>query len=196
MKEIQNENGKMKSKKFQNGEIQDNELQSEEFQNDEIQGDEFQNEELQSEAIERGTEENCSGISKMQIEKIHNKANGTNDANEASESNVEKIRSRTTTKVVDRKRILLAAIILLIMLVATGIYAYFTSTKTATNVFTMGSIDIVLTEGNVWDTASENGVAPEGAQNIEPGQHITKAPNVQNVGKNPAYVYLKVYVPV
>ncbi|MBR2785960.1 MAG: Ig-like domain-containing protein, partial [Clostridia bacterium] len=46
------------------------------------------------------------------------------------------------------------------------------------------------------DTASENGVAPEGAQNIEPGQHITKAPNVQNVGKNPAYVYLKVYVPV
>ena len=93
MKEIQNENGEMKSK----------ELQNEEFQNGEIQG-----EELQSEAIERGTEENCSGISKMQIEKIHNKANkanGTNDANEASESNVEKIHSKTTTKVVDRKRL-------------------------------------------------------------------------------------------
>ncbi|MBR2787499.1 MAG: InlB B-repeat-containing protein [Clostridia bacterium] len=130
---------------------------------------------------------------KMNIQKLQYEAKETNITNE---SNPEQNYNKTTTKLVDRKKTLLAAIILLIMLIATGIYAYFTSTKTATNVFTIGSIDIVLTEGEVWDTASENGVAPESAQNIEPGQHITKAPNVENVGKNPAYVYLKVYVPV
>ncbi|MBR2786469.1 MAG: InlB B-repeat-containing protein, partial [Clostridia bacterium] len=89
---------------------------------------------------------------------------------------------------------ILAVIIALAL--TTGIFAYFTSTETATNVFTVGSVQINLTEGEVWDTASENGVAPESAQTIEPGQHITKAPNIENTGKNPAYVYLKVYVPV
>ena len=96
-----------------------------------------------------------------------------------------------------KKAIIIAIIaLLLIVAIATGINAYFTSTKTATNVFTIGNIEINLTEGNTWDAAVASGEAPENAQNIVPNQHIAKAPNVENIGANPAYVYLKVYVPV
>ncbi len=149
-------------------------------------------------------EENFNETSEMKMEKIEIEENQSETSEikidgfqeETFEKNTEENQSENTTKVVDRKKMILATIVLLILLITTGIYAYFTSTKTATNVFTIGSIEINLTEGDDWDTASENGEAPEGAQNIEPGQHITKAPNVENVGKNPAYVYLKVYVPV
>ena len=96
-----------------------------------------------------------------------------------------------------KKAIILSIIaLLLIVAIVTGINAYFTSTKTATNVFTIGNIQINLTEGDTWDAAVASGEAPASAQNIVPGQHIAKAPNVENIGANPAYVYLKVYVPV
>jgi hypothetical protein len=94
-----------------------------------------------------------------------------------------------------RKAILAIIAVLLIIAIITGIYPYFTSIKNAENVFTIGNIDINLTEGDAWDNVA-SGVAPDIAQNIQPGQAIDKAPVVQNVGANPAYVYLKVYVPV
>lgn len=97
-----------------------------------------------------------------------------------------------------KKRAIIILIIALLLIVAivTGINAYFTSVKTVTNVFTIGNIQINLTEGDIWDAAVASGEAPENAQNIVPNQHIAKAPNVENIGANPAYVYLKVYVPV
>lgn len=97
-----------------------------------------------------------------------------------------------------KKKTIVITIIALLLIVAiiTGINAYFTSTKTVTNVFTIGNIKINLTEGNTWDAAVASGEAPENAQNIVPDQHIEKAPNVENIGANPAYIYLKVYVPV
>ena len=65
-------------------------------------------------------------------------------------------------------------------------FAYFTSQDEATNAFTLGDIEIELTEDN-WD--EDNGV------NILPMQTIAKDPAVTNTGLNDAYIFLKVTVP-
>ena len=62
--------------------------------------------------------------------------------------------------------------------------AYFTDVETKTNVFTVGKIDIELSEPN-W-------VEPT---NILPEQEIVKDPQVTNVGINDAYVFMEVEVP-
>ncbi len=65
-------------------------------------------------------------------------------------------------------------------------FAYFTSQDEATNAFTLGDIEIDLTEEN-WD--EDNGV------NILPMQTIAKDPAVTNTGSNDAYIFLKVIIP-
>lgn len=85
------------------------------------------------------------------------------------------------------KKIFAIAIVAIILVgvLATGfVSAYFTDTETATNVFTIGKVDIELQEPN-W-------VEPSG---ITPEQEIVKDPRVKNVGINDAYVFLKVEVP-
>jgi predicted ribosomally synthesized peptide with SipW-like signal peptide len=76
-----------------------------------------------------------------------------------------------------------------------GILAYLTDTASASNKFTVGKVDINLLEPS-WSTtdANSNGT-PDSAENMTANQTISKDPEVQNVGKNPAYVYLKVTVP-
>lgn len=87
-------------------------------------------------------------------------------------------------------------IVAIIVFVIERILAYFTATKAVTNVFTIGNISIVLDEGTTWNEASANNSVPQLARNIAPEQEIEKSPNVINNGKNPAFIYLKVYVPV
>ena len=65
-------------------------------------------------------------------------------------------------------------------------FAYFTDSKDATNSFTLGDIEISLTEPS-WKEA--NGV------NILPLQTIAKDPTVKNTGDNDAYIFLKITVP-
>ena len=77
--------------------------------------------------------------------------------------------------------------IVIVLLITGGIYAYLTDTDQATNVFTQGSVKISLTESN-WD--------PTNAQDIRPGNIINKNPKITNIGKNSAYVYLKVEIPI
>ena len=67
-----------------------------------------------------------------------------------------------------------------------GIWAYLTDTESATNIFTVGKVDITLTEPR-WDE--------DNAKNITAKSKIAKDPTVKNVGANDAYVYLKVKVP-
>ena len=77
-----------------------------------------------------------------------------------------------------------------------GIFAYFTDTDTATNKFSIGKVDIDLVE-ETWDDAEDedsDGI-PDFAENIVPGATIEKDPKVENIGKNDAYIYLKVTVP-
>ena len=86
----------------------------------------------------------------------------------------------------DKKRTIIAAIVLLLVLIVGGAVAYFTDTDTKTNTFTIGSVDITLTEEN-WDATA--------AQDMMPGETVTKDPIVNNVGKNKAFVFMKVEVP-
>ncbi|MBO6195638.1 MAG: hypothetical protein J6O56_04815 [Bacilli bacterium] len=96
-----------------------------------------------------------------------------------------------------KKKTVLAAAILLFIFVIGGAIAYFTDTDQKTNTFTIGSVDITLTEDG-WDAltdANDNDI-PDAAEDMMPGESVTKDPLINNVStKNPAYVFAKVEVP-
>ena len=96
-----------------------------------------------------------------------------------------------------KKKTILAAAVLLLMLAVGGAIAYFTDTDQKTNTFTIGSVDITLTEDG-WDAledANDNDI-PDAAEDMMPGESVTKDPLINNVStKNPAYVFAKVEVP-
>lgn len=96
-----------------------------------------------------------------------------------------------------KKKTILAAVILLFMFVIGGAIAYFTDTDTKTNTFTIGSVDITLTEDG-WDALADTNSndIPDAAEDMMPGESVTKDPLINNVStKNPAYVFAKVEVP-
>ena len=86
----------------------------------------------------------------------------------------------------NKKRTIIAAIVLLLLFCIGGAVAYFTDTETATNTFTIGDVDIELKE-DAWNAAN--------AQDLMPGMTVAKDPTVNNVGPNPAYVFVKVDAP-
>jgi len=73
--------------------------------------------------------------------------------------------------------------------------AYFTDADTATNHFTVGKVDIDLTEDH-WDPSADNDHdnIPD-VQEVTPKQEYAKDPTITNTGKNKAYVFAKVKVP-
>ncbi|MDD6142533.1 MAG: TasA family protein, partial [bacterium] len=86
-----------------------------------------------------------------------------------------------------RKILTLAMALSMIAILAVGAtIAYFTDTDNATNTFTVGNVDITLTEPN-W-VASGSQDAPE----VYPGEALDKDPTVKNVGSNPCFVRIKV----
>ncbi len=96
-----------------------------------------------------------------------------------------------------KKKTLLAALVLLLVFVVGGAVAYFTDTDQKTNTFTIGNVDITLTEDG-WDalTDSNSNAIPDDAEDMMPGETVTKDPVINNVStKNPAYVFAKVEVP-
>ena len=90
-----------------------------------------------------------------------------------------------------KKKIL--ALCLVVALAATaivgGTLAYFTDRDNATNTFTVGNVDITLTEPNWQGSGSQD--APE----VYPGEALAKDPTVTNVGANPCFVRVKVQMP-
>lgn len=64
-----------------------------------------------------------------------------------------------------------------------GTLAYFTDTAEAENVFTVGNVDIELTEPN-WNA--------EEAVTVYPGESLDKDPTVENIGNNPCFVRVSV----
>lgn len=70
--------------------------------------------------------------------------------------------------------------------------AYFTDTKTATNTFTMGDVQIKLDETNVNDPKGDR--VTSNVYNVYPGAVVTKDPIVHNIGKNGAYIRATVNV--
>lgn len=67
-----------------------------------------------------------------------------------------------------------------------GTLAYFTDTEQADNVFTVGNVDIILTEPN-W-VAQGSADAPE----AYPGEALAKDPTITNDGANPCFVRISV----
>jgi len=92
---------------------------------------------------------------------------------------------------------IVAVLAIVAAIVIGGILAYLTdTTEVVQNKFTIGDVEITLTEPE-WSalTDSDTDGIPDAAEAITAGKNITKDPTVNNVGNNPAYVYVKVEVP-
>lgn len=92
---------------------------------------------------------------------------------------------------------LLIVMAMLVVLVVGSIGAYFTATDEASNSFTVGKIDVEITEPK-WSEladANENDI-PDVAECVLPNQQIEKDPTVKNTSEdNDAFVFVKVTVP-
>ncbi len=88
------------------------------------------------------------------------------------------------------KRNAIVSLLLVAALVITGALAYLTAKDNAENKFTVGNVNITLTEPK-WDKANPDGTL----ENIVAGQVITKDPTITNTGVNNAYVYFQVEIP-
>ena len=88
----------------------------------------------------------------------------------------------------------ITAIFLCVALVAIAIVgaslAYFTDSKSATNTFTMGNVQITLDETNV----NGQGRTDKNTYNTYPGAVVKKDPIVHNIGANAAYIRATVKV--
>lgn len=106
-----------------------------------------------------------------------------------------------------KKILVLSLVVSLVAITALGVtLAYFTATRTATNTFTMGNIDIMLREPT-WDgydfddattpalptnpAAGNEGLGFYVAKPLMPGDVAPKDPRVKNTGDHPAYILLE-----
>ena len=86
-----------------------------------------------------------------------------------------------------KKILALALVVVLAVTAVTGAtLAYYTDEDDATNTFTVGNVQIDLTEPN-WD-ANGSKDAPQ----VYPGEALAKDPTVTNNGANPCFVRIKV----
>ena len=87
-----------------------------------------------------------------------------------------------------KKKIIAVCLIVAMAAIAVvgGTLAWFTDDEVATNTFTVGNVDITLTEPNWTSTGSQD--APE----VYPGEPLAKDPIVTNDGANPCFVRIKV----
>ena len=83
-------------------------------------------------------------------------------------------------------KIFVFIILIVAILIISGILAVFLDEDSESNVFTVGTVKISLTETN-WAGDS---------QKIIPGDTISKNPVITNIGKNQAYVYMQVEIPI
>lgn len=80
---------------------------------------------------------------------------------------------------------MLVICMLAIALIGTTL-AYFTDTDEKENVFTVGNVDIILSEPQ-WDE-----VGKAEAEDVYPGEALAKDPTVKNNGANPCFVRIKI----
>lgn len=86
-----------------------------------------------------------------------------------------------------RKILALASAVCMVAILAIGgTLAYFTDKEEATNTFTVGNVDITLTEPN-WKVSGS-----QDASEVYPGEPLAKDPTVTNSGANPCFVRIKV----
>ncbi len=98
----------------------------------------------------------------------------------------------------NRKKTIIAAIVLALILLIGSLLAYFTDVDTATNKFTLGDeIDIEVVEDSGWTfDSNENKMTNSNAIGLHPGTSVTKEPSIKNKSTTtPAYVFAEVTVP-
>jgi len=83
-----------------------------------------------------------------------------------------------------RKKLIITAIILTLVLAIGGILAYFTDVQTKSNKFTMGNVDIQVDEGGFTDQTD-----------VKPGMEFVKSPKVINKGTTEVYAFIEVTIP-
>ena len=88
----------------------------------------------------------------------------------------------------NKKKIVTACLVVALLAVFAigGSLAYFTDTEEKDNTFTVGNVDIQLTEPNWVSSGSID--APE----VYPGEPLAKDPTVKNNGANPCFVRIQV----
>lgn len=87
-----------------------------------------------------------------------------------------------------RKRLIITAIVLVLILVIGGILAYFTDSETKTNKFKLGDVNIEVTEED-WPGEGDTPVG------IEPNMEVAKNPVIKNLGDGDIYAFAEVTVP-
>lgn len=86
-----------------------------------------------------------------------------------------------------KKIISIALVVAMIAIIAAGSFAYFTDTDDATNTFTVGKVDITLTEPKWVESGSED------ADTVYAGEPLAKDPTVTVAdNSNPCFVRVKV----
>lgn len=88
--------------------------------------------------------------------------------------------------------LVVTCIVLVAAMVIGGTLAYFTDSKTATNTFTMGNVNIKLDETDIKNPEGDR--VTSNAYDVYPGEVVTKDPIVHNTGKNGAYIRATVNV--
>ena len=89
-----------------------------------------------------------------------------------------------------KKLVSVFLVVALVAIAAVGTLAYFTDKEEASNVFTMGNVDITLTEP-AW-SGTDASTGEQDAPEVYPGEALAKDPTVTNIGKNPCFVRVKV----
>lgn len=84
----------------------------------------------------------------------------------------------------NRKWLLVLALVLSLSVATAGTLAYLTDRDTVENTFTMGKVDIEVEED-----------FPEGGAPIKPGEEVNKDAQITNEGTNPAWVWMTVSIP-
>ncbi len=82
--------------------------------------------------------------------------------------------------------ILALALCMVAAVAVTGTIAYFNDVEVASNEFTVGNVDIELTEPK-WEEEGK-----KDAEEAYPGEPLAKDPTIENVGENPCFVRVKV----
>ncbi|MBR2744147.1 MAG: SipW-dependent-type signal peptide-containing protein [Clostridia bacterium] len=102
----------------------------------------------------------------------------------------------------NKKRTIIAALVIALILLVGGIMAYFTDTDEKTNVFTIGNnVDITLVEDDSWTKQTTGNYANKYTSNnalgTYPGAEIAKGPYVTSAADtDDTYVFIKVTSPV
>ena len=86
-----------------------------------------------------------------------------------------------------KKSIVIACVLALILLIG-GVIAYFTDTDTKTNEFTLKADDVNIKITETW--------TPADGLNLHPGATVSKAPSIENESsEGPVYVFAEVVIP-